>query len=140
MPCAGFFNRLRSVCKRAAALPLIAVVKFYQALHLALHAAFVPVYADLFAVCRRGAAQIRARQGRLAHPETAGSLPSVGRQRLRSGAVGAVFSPFPDFPVTIRTAPSEGAVLEFCVIEIHAPDGTDRISILRIFTGSRIAL
>ena len=30
MPCAGFFNRLRSVCKRAAALPLIAVVKFYQ--------------------------------------------------------------------------------------------------------------
>ena len=22
MPCAGFFNRLRSVCKRAAALPL----------------------------------------------------------------------------------------------------------------------
>ena len=26
----GFFNRLRSVCKRAAALPLIAVVKFYQ--------------------------------------------------------------------------------------------------------------
>ena len=30
MPCAGFFNRLRSVCKRAAALPLITVVKFYQ--------------------------------------------------------------------------------------------------------------
>lgn len=30
MPCAGFFNRLRSACKRAAALPLIAVVKFYQ--------------------------------------------------------------------------------------------------------------
>ena len=30
MPCAGFFNRLRSVCKRASALPLIAVVKFYQ--------------------------------------------------------------------------------------------------------------
>ena len=30
MPCAGFFNRLRSVCNRAAALPLIAVVKFYQ--------------------------------------------------------------------------------------------------------------
>ena len=30
MPCAGFFNRLRGVCKRAAALPLIAVVKFYQ--------------------------------------------------------------------------------------------------------------
>ena len=30
MPCAGFFNRLRSVCKRAAALPLIAVVKFYH--------------------------------------------------------------------------------------------------------------
>ena len=30
MPCAGFFNRLRSLCKSAAALPLIAVVKFYQ--------------------------------------------------------------------------------------------------------------
>ena len=30
MPCAGFFNRLRSVCKRAAALPLIAVGEFYQ--------------------------------------------------------------------------------------------------------------
>ena len=30
MPCAGFFNRLRSDCKRAAALPLITVVKFYQ--------------------------------------------------------------------------------------------------------------
>ena len=30
MPCAGFFSRLRSGCKRAAALPLIAAVKFYQ--------------------------------------------------------------------------------------------------------------
>lgn len=30
MPCAGFFSRLRSAYRRAAALPLIAVVKFYQ--------------------------------------------------------------------------------------------------------------
>ena len=30
MPCAGFFSKLRSVCRRAAALPLIAAVKFYQ--------------------------------------------------------------------------------------------------------------
>ena len=30
MRCAGFLNRLRSVCYRAASLPLIAVVKFYQ--------------------------------------------------------------------------------------------------------------
>ncbi|MDE5636999.1 MAG: membrane protein insertion efficiency factor YidD [Alistipes sp.] len=31
MPSAGFWSRLRAVCKRAAALPLILLVQFYRA-------------------------------------------------------------------------------------------------------------
>lgn len=30
MPCDGFWKRLRNVCKQAAVLPLIGLVRFYQ--------------------------------------------------------------------------------------------------------------
>ena len=75
MPCAGFFNRLRSVCKRAAALPLIAVVKFYQ---LCI-SPFTPPSCRFTPTCSQYAVEALRKYG---HPETAGSLPSVGRQRL----------------------------------------------------------
>ena len=136
MPCAGFFNRLRSVCKRAAALPLIAVVKFYQ---LCI-SPFTPPSCRFTPTCSQYAVEALRKYG----PVKGGWLTLKRLARCHpwggSGAVGAVFSPLPDFPVTIRTAPSEGAVLEFCVIEIHAPDGTRSDFDSRDFYSSRIAL
>ena len=135
MPCAGFFNRLRSVCKRAAALPLIAVVKFYQ---LCI-SPFTPPSCRFTPTCSQYAVEALRKYG----PVKGGWLTLKRLARCHPWG-GSGYDPVPphppDFPVTIRTAPSEGAVLEFCVIEIHAPDGTRSDFDSRDFYSSRIAL
>lgn len=87
MQSGGFWKRSRSIFKRICALPLIALVKFYQALHLAFHAPVVPIYADLLAVRAGSPAQTRSAERLVAHPATAVALSPVGRQRIRSSAL-----------------------------------------------------
>ena len=54
MQSAGFWKQSWNTFKRICALPLIALVKFYQ--HLPVHASVVPLHADLLAICPRSTA------------------------------------------------------------------------------------
>ena len=60
---------------------------FLSSVHLATHSAVVPLHAHVFGVCPSGSYQARAFQrplfGHTPHPQ----MPSVGRQRLRPGAL-----------------------------------------------------
>ena len=58
-------------------------------LHLAPHAPVVPLHPHLLAICPRSAAQIRPPEGTVAHRAPPVQMPSVGRKRLRPGALSS---------------------------------------------------
>ena len=88
MQSAGFWKQSWNIFKRICALPLIALVKFYQ---LCISRSrppscrFTPTCSQY---APRSTAQIRAVEGAVAgSPPAARTVPSVGRQRLRPGTL-----------------------------------------------------
>ena len=56
MQSAGFWKQSWNTFKRICALPLIALVKFYQLCISPVHASVMPLHADLLAICPRSTA------------------------------------------------------------------------------------
>ena len=56
-------------------------------LHLALHAAIMPLHADMLAVCEGSINKIRSDKRAVARYQTDMPMPPLGRLRLRPGAV-----------------------------------------------------
>ena len=67
---------------------LFAAGVFLSYLHIAIDSTFMSLYADLQPVYGGGCDEIWDCERRLAGAETHYALPSVGRKRVRSGAIG----------------------------------------------------
>ena len=76
-------------------------------LHHALHAALMPLHADMLRVCSSGAAETRLLQGHGARHLAHTALQPVGRLRLRPGSLEQDLAYNPDEDMTV-----EGNILE----------------------------